>query len=509
MFILENSLLWAVLVVVGAGIGFLARHIISVKRARSLEQSAYKALLEAKTNAKELILVAKERAAQLLEEVKTEDKERQSQIAKKEERLLKREEALERELENIGAREKQLKFELDKFHENNLLLKEERSRILKELERVAGLKKEEAKEQLIKKATDESRDELVKTLKTLERDRQETLEHKGLEIITTALQRYARSHVANITTTEFQIPNEDMKGKIIGREGRNIRTLERLTGVELVMDESPLTILIASFDPLRREIARLALSKLIQDGRIQPAKIEEKVEEAKSELNTRMFQIGEESAFELGILDLPKEILQLLGRLHFRTSYGQNVLVHSVEMAYVAGMLAHELRANVEVAKRGALLHDIGKAISHEVEGTHVELGMKILAKYGISEEIINAMRSHHEDYPFATPESFIVTAADVLSAARPGARRDNLEHYIKRMADLEKIASNFSGVKTAYAISAGRELRIFVIPEQVDDFGALQLAKDIAHKVQSELKYPGEIKVNVIREVRAVEYAK
>ena len=222
-----------------------------------------------------------------------------------------------------------------------------------------------------------------------------------------------------------------------------------------------------------------------------------------------MFQIGEESAFELGILDLPKEILQLLGRLHFRTSYGQNVLVHSVEMAYVAGMLAHELRANVEVAKRGELLHDIGKAISHEVEGTHVELGMKILAKYGISEEIINAMRSHHEDYPFATPESFIVTAADVLSAARPGARRDNLEHYIKRMADLEKIASNFSGVKTAYAISAGRELRIFVIPEQVDDFGALQLAKDIAHKVQSELKYPGEIKVNVIREVRAVEYAK
>jgi ribonuclease Y len=260
---------------------------------------------------------------------------------------------------------------------------------------------------------------------------------------------------------------------------------------------------------LRREITKLALDKLIKDGRIQPAKIEEKVEEARNEMNKRMSEIGEAAAFEVGIYDLPKEIIQLVGRLHFRTSFGQNVLTHSIEMAYISAMLAAELGANVEIAKKGALLHDIGKAIDHEVEGTHVELGRKILKKYGIDERVIRAMESHHEEYPFSTPESYIVTAADVLSAARPGARRGTLENYVKRLADLEKIAGEFEGVKNAYAIAAGRELRIFVIPEKVDDFGALQMARDIATKIQSELKYPGEIKVNVIRETRAVEYAK
>ena len=323
------------------------------------------------------------------------------------------------------------------------------------------------------------------------------------------MQRYARSHVAELTTTVFNLTNEDLKGKIIGREGRNIRTLERLTGVEVIVDETPESIILSSFDPLRREIASVALEKLIKDGRIQPAKIEEKVEEAKQELGKRMLAIGEQAALEVGVLDLPKEILQLLGRLHFRTSYGQNVLVHSIEMAHISSMMASELGADAEVAKKGALLHDIGKAISHEVEGTHVDLGRKILKKYGIAEAVIRAMESHHEEYPFSTPESFIVTAADVLSAARPGARRDTVENYLKRLEELEKIVNSFAGVKNSYALSAGREIRVFVVPEKVDDFGALQMAKNIAAKIQSELKYPGEIRVNVIREMRAVEYAR
>lgn len=300
-----------------------------------------------------------------------------------------------------------------------------------------------------------------------------------------------------------------MKGKIIGREGRNIRALERATGVEFIIDETPDAIIISSFDPYRRETARMALEKLIKDGRIQPAKIEEKVEEAKAELNKRAQDIGEAAAQDLGVFDLPKEILQLLGRLHFRTSYGQNVLTHSVEMAYISEMMARELGLNAEVAKKGALLHDIGKAIDHEVEGTHVDLGMKLLKKYGIDERVVEAMQSHHEDFPYARPEAYVVTAADVLSAARPGARRGTIETYIKRLADLEKIATEFPGVKNAYAIAAGRELRVFVVPEKIDDFRALELAREIANRIQSELKYPGEIKVNVIREIRAVEYAR
>jgi len=324
-----------------------------------------------------------------------------------------------------------------------------------------------------------------------------------------ALQRYARSHISEVTTTVFPLNNEEIKGKIIGREGRNIRALERATGVEFVIDETPDSVVISSFDPYRREIARIALQKLVKDGRIQPAKIEEKVEEAKAELVKRVQEIGEAAAMEVGVYDLPKEIIQLLGRLHFRTSYGQNVLTHSIEMAYIASMISAELGLNTEVAKKAALLHDLGKAIDHEVEGTHVEIGMKILKKYGIDERVIDAMRSHHEDYPYANSEAYVITAADVISAARPGARRDTVENYIKRLAELERIAMDFPGVKQAYAISAGRELRIFVVPEKVDDFRALELAREVANRIQTELKYPGEIKVNVIREVRAVEYAR
>ena len=351
--------------------------------------------------------------------------------------------------------------------------------------------------------------ELTGLLQKFEKEKRDVAEKRALEVITTALQRYSRSHVADLTTSAVILPNEELKGKIIGREGRNIRALERLTGVEVIVDETPESITISSFDPLRREIAKMALEKLIRDGRIQPVKIEEKVEEAKQELDQRIKEIGEAAAYEASILDLPKEIIFLLGKLNYRTSYGQNVLIHSIEMAHLAGMMASELGVNIEVAKKGALLHDIGKAIDHEVEGNHVDLGRKILKKYGVSEEVVKAMESHHEDYPFATPESFIVAAADILSTARPGARRDTLENYLRRLEDLEKLVLGFEGVKVAYAVSGGREIRIFVVPEKIDDFGALRLARDIAAKIQSELKYPGEIKVNVIREIRAVEYAR
>lgn len=506
---LTNPGVAAGILVLGLALGYFLRRLIAAKSADSVEQKLKIQTEEAKNQAKTILLEAKDKAAAVLDETKREERDRKQQLDRLEERLLKKEETLEKQAGQLYARENLHKEEAGKIIALKVEIGELQKRALGELERVAGLNIHEAKQELIKKIEDQYRQELPSIIQKLEHERREEIEKKSLEIITSAIHRYARAHVSELTTTAFQLPNEDLKGKIIGREGRNIRTLERLTGVEVIVDETPESIVLSSFDPLRREIAKVALEKLIKDGRIQPAKIEEKVEEAKQELTRRMQSIGEQAALEVGVLDLPKEILQLLGRLHFRTSYGQNVLVHSVEMAHIAGMIAHELGASAETAKRGALLHDIGKAISHEVEGTHVELGRKILKKYGIDEAVIRAMESHHEEYPFSTPEAFIVTAADVLSAARPGARRDSVENYLKRLEELEKIVNSFEGVKTSYALSAGREIRVFVVPEKVDDFGALQMARNIAAKIQSELKYPGEIKVNVIREIRAVEYAR
>jgi ribonuclease Y len=463
----------------------------------------------AESRAKEIILEAKEKAASILEEAQKEEEKRRDKIAALESRLLEREESLDKKLAALARREEELRHTADTLAAEKGKIEEIKKSALGELERISGLTREKAGEEILRKVREENSRELAETLQAMYKERREEIEKKAMEIITTALQRYARSHISEVTTSVFPLESEEIKGKIIGREGRNIRALERATGVEFVIDEAPDAVVISSFDPYRREVARLALTKLIKDGRIQPAKIEEKVEEAKEEMQKRILEIGEAAAMEVGVYDLPKEILQLLGRLHFRTSYGQNVLTHSIEMAYIAAMIAAELGLNVEVAKKAALLHDIGKAIDHEVEGTHVEIGRKILKKYGIDDRVIEAMQSHHEDYPYAIPEAYVITAADVISAARPGARRDSVENYIKRLADLERIATEFPGVKQAYAISAGRELRVFVIPEKVDDFRALELAREIANRIQSELKYPGEIKVNVIREVRAVEYAK
>lgn len=504
-----NPIFWLILVSAGVVAGYFIRQLIAIRRASSIEQRIKRQIEDAKAKANELVLGAQKKATSLLEEVKKEERETKLQLARHEERLLKKEEVLEKESSDLKLRERQLNSDVEKIKaaqaEINQIKQEETS----ELEKVSGLSKSEAKEALLKNVEKDYKEDLTSAIQKLEKERRDEIEKKSVEIMTTAMQRYARSHVAEVTTTAFTLTDEDLKGKIIGREGRNIRALERATGVELVIDETPDSIVISSFDPVRREIARLALEKLIKDGRIQPAKVEEKVEEAKQELNKRIVEIGENAAYEVGIYDLPKEIIQLLGRLHFRSSYGQNVLLNSIEAAYLAGMIAAELGLNVEVTKKAALLHDIGKAIDHEVQGSHVELGRKILKKYGIADEVIQAMEAHHEEYPFASPEAYVVAAADTLSASRPGARRDTLENYIKRLEDLEKIALGFPGVKTAYAISAGREIRVFVTPEKIDDFGALQLAKNIAGKIESHLKYPGEIKVNVIREIRAVEYAK
>lgn len=346
-------------------------------------------------------------------------------------------------------------------------------------------------------------------LQKLERGGEEQLEKRAKDILTTVIQRLGNSVSADVLTTIVNIPNDEIKGKIIGKEGRNIKAFERAAGVEIIVDDTPGAITISSFNPIRRQIARVALENLILDGRIQPAKIEEAVKKAELEINKIIKEKGTQAAYECGVLNLDQRVIMILGRLHFRTSYGQNVLQHSVEMGHLAGMMAEELGANVQVAKAGALLHDIGKAVDHEVQGTHVEIGRRILQKFGVDELVIKAMQAHHGEYPYETPESIIVQTADAISGSRPGARRDTVENYLKRLEDLEKIATSFKGVEKAYAISAGREIRVFVTPTDVNDLESKQIAADIARRIEAELKYPGEIKVAVIRETRAVEYAR
>lgn len=504
-----NPVLWVLFLVLGGALGYYIRHTNALKKKGSAERIIERQLEEAKVKANSIILEGQEKATALVEEAKQDERERKSQLDRLEERLLKKEEAFERDLHSVRTKETHLNEELAKLKSKEDSVEDLKRKAEEMVEKNAGLTIEQAREIIIKRTQETYQKDLVQMVQKLEHERVEELEKKSLDILTSAIQRYSRSHVAEVTTSIFHLPNEDLKGKIIGREGRNIKALERLTGVEFIIDEAPDYIVISSFDPMRREVAGLTLEKLLKDGRIQPARIEEKVEESKNELTKRAFEIGEQAAHEVGIYDLPKELIQLIGRLHFRTSYGQNALVHSIEAAHLAGMLASELGVNADISRKAALLHDIGKAIDHEVAGSHVELGQKILKKYNISEKVIQAMESHHEDYPFASPEAYIVAATDALSAARPGARRENIDNYIKRLEELEKIASEFGGVKQAYAISAGRELRIFVTPEKMDDFAAFQLARDVANKIEGELKYPGEIKVTVIREMRAVEYAR
>ena len=406
-------------------------------------------------------------------------------------------------------RQKDFQGKVEKLKQIKETLENLKSETLAKLEKVAGLSKEEAKNELLKGLETEYQKEILERIKKLEVEGIESFEKKAKEILTIAIQKYALPQTQEITTTTISLPNEEIKGKIIGKEGRNIRTLEKLTGVEIIIDETPETVVISGFDPIRRHLARVALEKLISDGRIQPARIEEKVEEAKQELNSQIKEAGESAVYELGLVGLDPRLVQLLGRLRFRTSYGQNVLLHSLEVAYLAQALAEEVGADPLVCKKAGLFHDIGKAVDQQIEGSHVDIGIKILEKFGQDKKIISAMKSHHEEYPAESIEAVLVQVADQISGARPGARKDTLENYLKRLSDLENIATSFSGVEKAWALQAGREIRDFVKPEEVDDLGAQKLAKDIADRIQEELRYPGEIKVSVIRETKVIEYAK
>ncbi len=495
--------------ILGIALGYWLRLLVAKRKRDNLEEKIKKIVSEAKQEAKNILLEAKEKATKIIEKAQEEEKERKKQLLKIEERLVKREEIQEKRAIEIEKQKRITERKEKEIQKTKEEIEKIKARIVEKLEEIAKMDREKAKEELMKIVEKNAKEDLLESLKKLEKHRREELEKKAAEIVSEAIQRYTRSHIGEVTTSIVPLPSDEIKGKIIGKEGRNIRTFEKATGVEVIIDETPEVVILSSFSPLRREIAKLALEKLIKDGRIQPARIEEKVEEAKSEISEKIKELGEEAAYELGIYDLPKEIIFLLGRLAYRTSFGQNVLLHSVEAAHLAEMMAAELGLNVEVAKKAALLHDIGKAIDYEIGGDHVEIGKKILEKYKIEKEVIEAMQSHHENYPFASPESYIVAAADAASAARPGARKESLEKYLKRLEDLENIATSFEGVEKAYAIQAGREIRVFVDAKEIDDLQAMKLAREIAKKIEKELKYPGEIKVNVIRELRATEYAR
>lgn len=497
---LETNPLIAVILalVFGTGIGYLLRYLLVKKETEN-----------AQAKAQEIILKAKNQALAILDEAKEDEKLRQGQFLKIENILSKREKELDEEKKRLSLNSERLTKKEKEISDLKTALAEKIEIQARELERVGGLKKEEARTSLLKKVEDEYKEEIYQKIRKLEGEGNELIDKKAKELIISVIQRYAQSHIADATTTVVSLPSDEIKGKIIGKEGRNIKAIERLTGVDIIIDETPEALIISGFDPIRRQIAKLAIEKLIADGRIHPARIEETVSLAQAEFEKKIKEAGENAVFETGVGPLDPKLVYLLGRLAYRTSFGQNVLQHSIEMAHISGMLAQELGGNAAVAKTAALLHDIGKAVDHEVQGTHVEIGRRILEKFGVSRPVIAAMEAHHEDYPYTSLESRIVQAADAVSAARPGARRETVEFYLKRLEDLERIASSFEGVEKSYAVQAGRELRVFVTPTKIDDLGAIKLARDIAKRIEEEMNYPGEIKVNVIRETRAIEYAR
>lgn len=493
----------------GVGFGYFLRLIVSLGKKGSVELEIKKMMLEAKEEAKRLTDEG-ERKGEIAAKAKlAELKEKEDEVKKGEQRLIKKEETLEQRQNDVTREVEHVKSKIEEIK----VIREKIAKAEEEqhaaLERVAKLTTEEAKNELMKRIEREEEEDLGIRMRKLEGVGREKLEKKAQEILTSIIHRLGNSVNSDVLTTTITIPNDEIKGKIIGKEGRNIKAFERATGVEVIIDDTPGTITLSSFDPVRRQIARIALENLILDGRIQPAKIEEMVRKAEEEIGRIIKEKGEQAAYEAGVLNLDPRILAVLGRLYFRTSYGQNVLQHSVEMAHISGMLASELGADPAVARAGALVHDLGKAVDHEVQGSHVEIGIRILQKFGASEAIIHAMRAHHEEYPYDTIESVIVQVADAISGGRPGARRDSVENYIKRLADLEAIANSFTGIDKAYAIQAGREIRVFVRPDAISDLEARDLARNIALKIEQELKYPGEIRVLVIREQRVLEMAR
>ncbi len=502
-------LLGVAVLLFGLGVGYYIRMTVALGKKKSLELDIKQMLVTAKEEAQKITEEAKKKSDDKLAELREEEKKKEEEFKEREKRLMKKDEFLDsRQLEMDKEVEaiKQKVEDVKKIQERVLGVEAEKRG---ELERVANLSEEQAKNELMKEIEKKYEEDLVVKMQKLENTGGEKLENRAKEIIATAIQRLASSTASELMTTAVNLPNNEIKGKVIGKEGRNIRAFERAAGVELIVDDTPGSIIISSFDPVRRQVARLALENLIMDGRIQPAKIEELVEKAREDINKIIKEKGEQAVYECGIFNFDPRIVAILGRLYFRTSYGQNVLQHSIEMAHIAGMIAEELGADVAVAKAGALVHDIGKALDHEVQGTHVEIGIRILQKFGADEKIITAMKSHHEDYPYESIEAVIVQTADAISGGRPGARRDSVENYLKRLQDLEAIATGFEGVEKSYALQAGREIRIFVTPEKVSDAEAKIMARDIALKIEQELKYPGEIKVTLIRENRVIEYAR
>ncbi len=494
---------------VGSMLGYYARQSTAKGRLSTAEGQAEKLLKEAEKKVADITLDAKNKAVGILDEAKREAQVKEEEFREQKKRAERREEQAERRLEEAEREKASLLKKADEIRAIQAETERLRGEELGKLEDIAGLSKEDARNEVLRLVEEENRDVIASRIVKLEREGSDALEERALDLMATVIQKYSRSHVSEFTTTTIEIPSDDIKGKIIGKEGRNIRALEKETGVELIVDDTPESVIISGFDPVRREVARLALEKLIADGRIHPARIEEAVEEARKAIDQKIKEAGEAAAYEAGVAGLHPKLLYILGRLRFRYSYKQNVLLHSLEVSYIAGALAAELGANVAVAKKAGLLHDIGKAVDHEIEGTHVNIGIRILEKFNVQKEVIDAMKSHHDEYPQTSVEASIVTAADIISAGRPGARKETAEKYIKRLEELESLINSFPAVEKSYAIQAGREVRVFVNPEKTDDLAAMRLARDIADRIQNELKYPGEVRVVVMRETRAVEFAR
>ena len=497
----------------GAAIGYLVRKNVAESKIATAEETAIRIIAEAEqtgeTKRKEALMEAKEEIHRMRSEMERENKERRADLQRHERRLVQKEENLDKKIDSFERKEEKLAHKEARLASTQEKVDALYQKQLAELERLSGLTSEEAKQELLDSLADEVKHESAMLIKDLEQQAKDEADKKAREIISLAIQRCAADHVAETTVSVVGLPNDEMKGRIIGREGRNIRTLETLTGIDLIIDDTPEAVIISGFDPVRREVARIALEKLINDGRIHPSRIEEMVEKAQKEVEQKIKEAGEQATFAVGVHGLHPELIKLLGRLRYRTSYGQNVLNHSVEVANLAGIMASELGVDVMLAKRAGLLHDIGKAIDHEMEGSHVEIGGEIAKKFRESELVTNAIVAHHGDVEPKSIEAVLVSAADAVSAARPGARRETLESYLKRLTRLEEISESFDGVEKCFAVQAGREIRIMVKPEIIDDASAILLARDISKKIEAEMEYPGQIKVVIIRETRAVDYAK